>query len=245
MSDYDFFSEGSPYLQHPLLTPERTAGEVEFLMRRMELASGARILDVGCGFGRHTIELARRGFEVTGIDPSAAMIAAAREKAAAAGVTADLRHVRAEEFGADVPFEAAICLFTTLGQVTAEGQSGLGLLVAVHRALAPGSPFAVEVPQRDQAARQLRPSDTFGQGQHYTTVSRRFDPEKNIVSERFTVVSPQKKQSFDLGYRLYSQDELMALLEQAGFAAREWLGNYSGKPLQKSDAMMLVIAEAV
>ena len=245
MRNDNFFSEDSPFLRHPLLTAERTAAEIEFLMERMGLASGARVLDVGCGFGRHAIELARRGFAVTGIDASAAMIAAAREKAAAAGVTVDLRHVRAEAFETEIPFEAAICLLTTLGQVTAAGESGLELLTGVRRALASGSPFAVEVPQREPTARQLKPSDTFGQGQHHTKVSRRFDPAKNVVSERFTVVSPEKKQTFELQYRLYSQDELLALLNQADFAAQEWLGNYSGKPLKKDDPIMLVIAEAL
>ena len=245
MSHYNFFSEGSPFLQHPLLTAERTAAEIAFLVRRMELASGARILDVGCGFGRHTIELARRGFAVTGIDASPAMIAAAREKAAAAGVTADLRRVRAEAFETEIPFEAAICLFTTLGQITAAVQSELKLLTSVRSALAQGSPFAVEVPQREAAVRQLKSTERFGRGQYHTKVSRRFDPAKNVVSERFDVISPQKKQTFDLEYRLYNHDELLALLNQAGFAPRESSGNYSDKPLQKNDAIMLVIAEAI
>lgn len=70
---FNFFEDGSPFLAHPLLTAARTAAEVDFIAAELALAAGARLLDVGCGFGRHSIELARRGYAVTGIDPSASL----------------------------------------------------------------------------------------------------------------------------------------------------------------------------
>ena len=76
----NFFDAGSPFLKHPLLTAERTAQEIDFIEEYLTVSPGACILDVGCGFGRHSIELARRDFDVTGIDPSAAMIAVAQER---------------------------------------------------------------------------------------------------------------------------------------------------------------------
>lgn len=245
MSNDNFFGEGSPFLQHPLLTRERTSGEVDFLLQQMHLSPGACVLDVGCGFGRHTIELALRGFQVTGIDPSATMISAARERALAADVTPQFQQSRAEEFSTNLAFDAAICLFTTLGQVTASSQSALGLVTAVHRALATEALFAVEVPQRGPAVRRLKVTETFGQAPSYTSVSRHFDTASNTVEERFLVVSPQKEQEYHLRYRLFSHRELKSLLQAAGFAVRASFGNYTGKPLHESDTIMLVIAEAL
>jgi SAM-dependent methyltransferase len=245
MNNDNFFREGSPFLQHPLLTPERTKGEVDFLLQQMHLSPGARVLDVGCGFGRHTIELALRGFQVTGIDPSAAMIAAARERALAADVRPQLQQSQAEAFSTDLAFDAAICLFTTLGQITAGSHSEADLVARVHRALATGAPFAVEVPQREPAVRRLKAKETFGEGSSYTRVTRHFDPASNTVEERFLVVSPQKEQDYHLRYRLFSHRELKALLREAGFAVRASFGNYAGAPLHENDATMLVIAEAL
>lgn len=244
MSTLNFFSEGSPYLQHPLLTPQRTAREVDFLWQQMKLAPGARLLDVGCGFGRHTVELAMRGLAVTAIDPSAAMIAAARARAAEAGVTPRFHQVRAEDFRTERPFQAAICLFTTLGQVTAAGHSGQDLLDGVRKALAPGAPFAVEVPQREPTVRCLKATETLGQGPSYTEVTRHFDPVESTLDEYFTVVSPQNKQAYHLRYRLFSHDELKTLLHAAGFAIRGSFANYAGKPLHEDAAAMLLIAQA-
>lgn len=237
----NFFTEDSPFLKHPLLTPERTSREVDFLLSELDLPRGAQLLDVGCGAGRHSIELARRGYRVLGIDPSPAMIEAARTQAAAAGVQPDFRQVKAETFAAQEEFEAAICLFTTLGQISAEGDNSR-LVERVYQALRPRGTFVVEVPQRDPTVRNLKPTDRFEGPRRYTLVTRRFEPEDNSVSEIFEVVSPDQRQRYLLRYRLYSLDELAALLQGAGFAVLASYGDYEGTPLRPESATMLLIA---
>src|SRR5260370_35089779 len=61
--------------------PAQTRREIDFLLRALRPAPGARILDVPCGYGRHAAALARRGFRVVGVDLSRAMIAEARRRA--------------------------------------------------------------------------------------------------------------------------------------------------------------------
>ncbi len=51
-----------------IVTPEFTAQQISFLLERLRLKEGAKILDLACGHGRHSIELARRGYKVTGLD---------------------------------------------------------------------------------------------------------------------------------------------------------------------------------
>lgn len=236
----NFFEAGSPFLQHPLLTAERTAGEVDFLLSELKLAAGARILDVGCGFGRHSVALAQRGYAVTGIDPAAAMIAAARERAEAAAVSVDFQQLPAEQLVAEAAFDAAICLFTTLGQISATGENS-ALVQRVYAALKPGGQFMVEVPQRQTAVRQMKPSDKFGEGDRYTAVSRRYDPDDRTATEIFTLVAPENTRTYLLRYRLFDRDELTALLAQAGFTVGATYGDYAGAPLADDSAMMLMV----
>ncbi len=63
-----------------------TLGEVDFLEKELNYDKTKSILDIGCGTGRHAIELARRGYSITGIDLSAAQLKRAGEKAKEAGV---------------------------------------------------------------------------------------------------------------------------------------------------------------
>lgn len=241
MTRPNFFSQGSPFLNHPLLTAERTARELDFVLSQLGLSPGARILDVGCGAGRHSIELARRGYRVVGIDPAPAMIEAARARAGAAGISPDFRQVSGESFVAEREFDATLCLFTTLGQIS-DGGDNSRLVERVYDALRPGGTFVVEVPQRDPTVRNLKPTERFGGKERYTLVTRRFDPDRNSVTEVFQVVSPEETQRYVLRYRLFSRDELAGLLRGAGFLLLASYGDYEGAPLGPDSSVMLLIA---
>lgn len=237
----NFFEPGSPFLKHPLLTPERTAGEVDFILSVLPLESGERILDIGCGFGRHSNELARRGFDVLGIDPSPAMIAAARENSASAGFAPEFRQQRGEDLQAVNEFKVVLCLFTTLGQVSGQGDN-LALLENAYRALEPGGWFMLEIPQRGWAVDNLKPSERIGEGDRYALVARRYDSEWDLVSEEFTIVSPDGQQSYLLQYRLFSQAEINHYLEQAGYVEITFYDGYADTPLGAHSPTMVVRA---
>ncbi len=242
MSTPNFFSAGSPFLAHPLLTAERAAQEIDFIAAELALPPGTRWLDVGCGFGRHSIELARRGYEVVGIDPAAAMIDAARTRAAGTAVAVDFRQAHAEQFTTKTPFDAAICLFTTLGQITEQGENS-DLVNRVFAALKPGGHFVIEVPQRETAVSQLKPTDKFGNGERYTAVTRQYNPDDHSITEIFRLVSPEETRAYRLHYRLYNRAELTCLLTAAGFIVSAAHGDYAGTPLADEHPIMLMVGQ--
>lgn len=242
MTQPNFFTSGSPFLNHPLLTAVRTAQEVDFILETVPMPENGRVLDVGCGFGRHSIELAKRGFVVTGIDPAEAMIAAAKERAAAAGVSVEFQQTAAELFVTQDEFDTAVCLFTTLGQLSAAGDN-LGLLVRVYASLKAGGFFVIEVPQRETAVAQLKPFDKFGDGERYTAVIRHYDAETHIVSETFNLVSPEQSETYLLQYRLFSQKELKVMVEAAGFTVKAMFSNYAGANLTKNSPTMILVSQ--
>ena len=246
MQQSNFFTEGSPFLQHPLLTATRTAREVDFLLSELALPLGARVLDVGCGFGRHSLELAQRGYRVVGVDPSAAMIAAAREQmskmTASMPLEVEFYPLDGQSFVADEQFEAAICLMTTLGQIS-EHDDNRSMVAQLYANLCPGGQLAVEVPPRERTVRHLKPFDQFGAGERYTTVTRHFDASENSVTENFTIVAPDATNRYLLRYYLFDEAELTKLLEDVGFTVRAMYGDYNRSPLSNESAMMVVIAQ--
>ena len=86
---------------------EWTRPEVDFIVKQLGVAPPARVLDVPCGGGRHSVPLAKLGYRVTGVDPSPEFLAAARANAAGLPIDwheRDMRDLQAEFFGPD-----AIC----------------------------------------------------------------------------------------------------------------------------------------
>ena len=105
----------------------------------------------------------------------------ARAGATEAGVTLEFRLESGEAFVADAEFDAVFCLFTTLGQISEEGDNSR-LVKRAYQAVRPGGAFAVEVPQRAPTVRNLKPTDRFEGPRRYTLVSRHFEPGDNSIS---------------------------------------------------------------
>jgi len=87
-----------------------TVGECDFIEGEINHDRGSEILDVGCGTGRHAIELAKRGYRVTGVDLSESMLNRAREKAAEAEVTVEFIRCDARELSLPGRFDFALML---------------------------------------------------------------------------------------------------------------------------------------
>lgn len=237
----NFFDQGSPYLHHPLLTPERTVEEINLILSIIDINPKGWVLDIGCGPGRHSIELASRGFNVLGIDPSEVMIASARERAAAESLKPEFFRVKGEDFQPQREFDAAICLFTTLGQVLDRGDNRQ-LLFNAAQSLRPGGYFILEIPQRGWSVRNLKTSERFGEGATYTEVERSYDEQLKLVTEVFTQVSVTDQQTHLLRYRLFTQTEIKALLEKAGFVELAFYRGYERIALVEDSPTMVIRA---
>jgi SAM-dependent methyltransferase len=142
-ADWERFFDGHAPVYMDNCFTKNTINEVDFLVKELYLKRGATILDVGCGTGRHAIELARRGFKVTGVDISAGMLAEARKHAEEAGSTLDFVHANAVRMRLGRQFDAVICLcegsFGLLGRGDDALQQPLAILRRVARALKPGA----------------------------------------------------------------------------------------------------------
>ena len=87
-----------------------TKGECDFLEKEINNNKSLKILDVGCGTGRHSIEMARRGYTITGIDLSESLLEKAKEKAIQNQVKVDFQHHDARNLPFDKEFDLAIMM---------------------------------------------------------------------------------------------------------------------------------------
>jgi len=136
----DFFEGmGAEYLEYGFT--RGTVHETRDLVRELELGPSARVLDVGCGPGRHAIELARRGFEVVGVDLSPSLIEAARERAGAAGVEVSFEVMDAREIPPTGDFDAAYCVCEGAFGLLEDDLENQRILHAIRGALHEGGRF--------------------------------------------------------------------------------------------------------
>jgi SAM-dependent methyltransferase len=191
---------GSAYLRYSFT--KGTTQEVDHLVAALGLAPGERILDVGCGPGRHAHELARRGIVVHGVDISARFVELARD-GAPDGATFERLDARHLPF--DAEFDAAICLCQgAFGLMTAGGEDG-AVLAGIARALRPGGRLA------------LSAFNAYFAVKYHTEAT--FDADLGVAHERTDVRDPDgRPREVDLWTGCYTPRELRLLLELHGLA---------------------------
>ena len=179
VDDYLFFYEDT-------LAAEDTEGQCDALVDAMAMLPGMRVLDLGCGHGRHAIALARRGFDVTGVDLVPAMVDRARREAARAGVSVELRVGDMRAIDDDARYDRAVMLFDAFGFMP-DGDS-VEILRRVARALRPGGMLCVDVRNRDWIARALPPTTVLQRGDAYMIDRHHFDSATGRVVDHRVVV---------------------------------------------------------
>lgn len=236
-----FFDEFAPQYENECFTKD-TLREVEFLVELLALPSGAKILDVGCGTCRHSVELARRGYRMTGVDISAGMLAQARQNAAKAGVEIELVQANAANCRPGGTFEAAICLCEGAFCLLGEGDDPIGrdlaMLKNISAALADGGRFVLTTLNGYRKARSFSNADV---------AAGKFDPLALVEPCTLEYQTPAGKRTFTGQERGYMPTELTLLCRLAGLQAEHiWggtAGNWGRRPLDLDEIEVMVVAQ--
>ncbi|MFH1469811.1 MAG: class I SAM-dependent methyltransferase [Pseudomonadota bacterium] len=227
-----------------LFHPERLAGtpaEVDALMALVDLRPGTRLLDLCCGPGRHSLEFARRGLLVTGVDRTRRYLDRARRRARREGLPLTLRQqdMRAP-LGAD-RFDAAINLFTSFGYFDdpADDRRVLEHLLA---ALVPGGVLVLEVAGREVLARGWRERDWNPlPGGGFLLQERHLRSGWGWVSNRWILVQGGRIEEFTVSHRLYGAADLCGLLRSVGFVEVQPFGSLEGSPYDQHAQRLVVV----
>jgi D-alanine-D-alanine ligase len=229
----------------PRFAAERTSREIDFVVEKLDLESGAAVLDVGCGHGRHTLELARRGFRVTGVDLSPRSLELAREAAAAAGVEADFVQLDARDLAFDGEFDAAVNLFTAVLGYFEDEDDDRRVLDRVARALRPGGRLLVDTINLLGLVRGFREVEWEQLESGTVFLERRaFDAVRGRTSAVWTFVHGDgRRTEVSHSLRVYSPRELIRMLGDAGLEVAGMWGAWDGSELSLDSWRLIVRAD--
>ncbi len=203
-------------LAHPRRSDPATEAEVEFLDEMLGVARGARLLDLACGYGRHTLRLARRGYEMVGLDLSMDMLKMALSQAQADALSIKFVHGDMRDLNFKEVFDGAFCFDTSFGYFG--DAENLVVLRGLHDALKRGGRLLLDVVNRDHAIRDV-PLRNWWEGDgclvqediEFDSVSSR------LQVKRFVVFADGLQREFDISLRLFSLHELKKMLHLVGF----------------------------
>lgn len=215
-----------------------TAPEVEFLMRTLDAGAGARLLDVPCGNGRHAVELAKRGYMMTGLDLSEEFIAEARATAS------DIRWVQGDmrSLPWTSEFDGAYCFGNNFGYLSrVEARE---FLAAVSRALKPGARFVLDT---GMAAESILPSllktRWFRLGDILMLSENRYDAAESRLDIDYTFVRGGEVETRPTSSYVFTSGELCSMHREAGLRPMELFGSTNGDAYQLGSPRLLLVSE--
>lgn len=236
-----FFDAHAPIYEDNEFT-KNTVREVDFLLQELSLQRGGSVLDVGCGTGRHSIELAKRGFAVTGLDLSSGMLERAAAAAKAASVNVNWIHSDATRISLPVIYDAAICLcegaFGLLGQGDDPISQPLSILCNISRCLKQQAKVVFTVLNATAMIRRHTNKDV---------EEGRFDPLTMVESSEH----PPREglPAVAVRERAFTPTELILLFRLAGTSVLNiWggtAGNWGRRPLDLDEIEIMIVARKI
>jgi SAM-dependent methyltransferase len=221
---------------------KRAQMETDFVVKALGLRRGAGVLDLCCGPGRHSVLLARKGLQVTGLDMSRPYLDEARERARR--LRCQVRFVqgdmRAIPFRSE--FDAVIDLFTSFGYFHRQSEN-LRVLKEVRKALRPGGALLLDVPNRARLLRNCTPRDWDQSGSGFSLEERQlFDGGRRVAIKVIQVYSDGKTAQESFSHHVYDKKSMSGLLKQAGLRPVRFWGAFSGAPLGADARRLIVLA---
>ncbi|NQT31933.1 MAG: methyltransferase domain-containing protein [Deltaproteobacteria bacterium] len=217
-----FENMGIEYEDYPFTKDTET--EVAWMVKEYLTSPEMKILDVGCGTGRHAINLATKGYKnITGIDLSPGMIGAANKVAKEQNVQVDFRVCDARELPFQNEFDAALCLCEGAFSLLENDAENYKVLKAVHQSLKKNGIFI------------LTTLNLFREG--------KFDPMTCRIETEIEITQKDgQRKTLKCSDRSYTFPELKWVLEQHGFKVISGANPFSKEPIQHGTFEFMVVS---
>lgn len=223
-------------------SPAITGPEIEALIQNMGLKPGDMVLDLGCGTGRHAIELAKRGMKVTGVDCLGECLAKAQAKARYERVELELVLGDFTELPLTGPWDFVLSAFSSLSYVTKKEH--FQTLLKLRDNIRDGGHLLIDHDNKPRLLRQLqsgRREAVFQLPEGEVSQSAELDQGQGLVTTRFQLSGEKGRLRSGFRQHLYSPEDLEDTLIRAGYRVTGRWGSLRFAPYQPAVSTRFVI----
>lgn len=237
-----FFSGLNCEMWEKAVTPEWTTQEVDFLISELNVLPGAALLDIPCGHGRHTIELAKRGFNLTGLDLSTEFLQTLTRQIATEQATVRVIHGDILTTKIDGTFDGAYCLGNSFGYVDYDGMNTFVEKVAA--VLTSGARFVIN---SGLVAESILPD--FPKTGHYPLdgiamdIRNKYVVGESCMATELTYTKAGQTEVHHFKHYVYTLSEIKRLLAIYGLQTVAVYNSTEKLPYQLGDKQIYLVAE--
>jgi SAM-dependent methyltransferase len=236
----DFFSGIVLDFWKEVFDEQHTKGEADFILKLMNVPAGAAILDVPCGEGRLSRELASRGYALTGVDRSGEFLNQARSMTEEQGLKIRWEQRDMRDLPWQGEFDGAFCFGGSFGYFGDDGN--LHFLHTVCRSLKPGARFVLEIGvSTETLLPRLLNREWTRFGDFLLLEENQYDHVKGRLNTDYTIVRNGQSETRFGSHRVYTYHELTRLLECAGFTDVQSFGSLAGDPFSLSSPQLFLV----
>ena len=224
------------------VTPDQTKAEVDFLSAELGCVSGARVLDVPCGDGRHTLELAALGFQMTGVDISESQIQEAGLRAGPAALSIEWLCADMRDLDWAGEFDAAFCFGNSFGYLQFADMEQF--LAGIARALKSGARFVI---QTNMAAESILPllkeRNWYQVDDILFAIANEYRADLSRLETECTFVRGGRTERKRFSHGVYTVAEIQRMLATAGFRIAALYGSLMRESVKLGSHSIYIVAE--
>jgi SAM-dependent methyltransferase len=246
MNDQDSWHSQDAFwelIEPVLFNQQRQLGanaEVEKIQKLLRIEERARILDLCCGNGRHSLELSQRGFDVVGVDRTTAYIEKARSEAEKRGLDVTFVVGDMREYCAPNHFNIVMNLFGSFGYFE-DPNDDRRVVENMVASLRPGGQFLIETMGKEILARDFQEKDWSEEGDLLVLSEKKVSQNWGRIETRWIAIRGTERIEHRVSIRSYSAVELSLLLSECGFTELRVFGSLDGTEYDQAAQRLVVV----
>lgn len=232
---------GEDYLKvYPHRDEKEARRQVKFVDEIIPLKYSWQLLDLGCGTGRHALELTRLGYRVTCLDLSSVLLKLAKQKsdekdARIRFVRADMRFIPFAD-----AFDAVLSFFTTFGYFKTDEENQKTLL-SIRTALRKGGYFFLDYLNKAYVIKNLVPLDSRETADFDILQERHYNRAEERIEKTITLKENGEERQYFESVRLYTLEEMKSMLHKAGLRLENVFGDFDGDVFYSESPRLILV----